>query len=548
MIGCGGDVLGHLRRVHVDVDDLRPVRNSTACVVVEACTATMQVGLVIEELAERVPASRACRATAVWGRGNAPGPMSVQVIGAALADVARELARGVRATTAAVDHGPATWPRGPSRPGGTALVAHHRGQHEADPAGREGARGRAPPGALRRRRRRQRGRLGASCASSSATGGFPVTCTLMGLGAFPRAAPAVAGHARDARHARGQLRDGRGRPHRRRRRPLRRPHHRQAVGVRAAGEVHPHRRRPGGDLQEHPRAHPDRRRRASTSSRSSSSSTARSEADRGAPGGVVGAHRGLARASTRSRYDGLRRHRDQARSTRSRRCTRRPAATRSSPPTSASTRCGRRSTSTSPSRAAGSTPAGSGRWASACPPRWAPRSACPTSTVVCITGDGSIQMNAPGARDLRAERHPVKVFIINNGYLGMVRQWQELFWDGRYSQVDMGSSPTSSSSPRPTGATGMRLTDKTTLVEDMRDAIETPGPVRRRRARHPRGEHVPDDPAPAPPRATWWAEARMGEPGTKEVLLASRSSRPPAACARAASTSCRSSSRTSRAC
>ena len=55
------------------------------------------------------------------------------------------------------------------------------------------------------------------------------------------------------------------------------------------------------------------------------------------------------------------------------------AATRSSPRTSASTRCGRRSTTTSPSRAAGSTPAGSARWASACLPRSAPRSRCRTS-------------------------------------------------------------------------------------------------------------------------------------------------------------------------
>ena len=90
---------------------------------------------------------------------------------------------------------------------------------------------------------------------------LPVTCTLMGLGAFPAPAPAVAGDARHARHARGQLRDGRGRPDRRDRGALRRPHHRQAVGVRAAGEVRAHRRRPGRDLQERPGAHPDRRRR-----------------------------------------------------------------------------------------------------------------------------------------------------------------------------------------------------------------------------------------------------------------------------------------------
>ena len=66
-----------------------------------------------------------------------------------------------------------------------------------------------------------------------------------------------------------------------------------------------------------------------------------------------------------------------ARSTWSRRSTRRPAATRSSPPTSASTRCGPRSTSTSRARAGGSAPAAWGRWASACPRRWARRSAAP---------------------------------------------------------------------------------------------------------------------------------------------------------------------------
>ena len=82
-----------------------------------------------------------------------------------------------------------------------------------------------------------------------------------GPGRVPGAARAVAGDARHARHAHGQLRDGRGRPDRRDRRALRRPHHRQAVGVRAAGEVHPHRHRPGRDLQERAGAHPDRRRR-----------------------------------------------------------------------------------------------------------------------------------------------------------------------------------------------------------------------------------------------------------------------------------------------
>jgi len=71
----------------------------------------------------------------------------------------------------------------------------------------------------------------------------------------------------------------------------------------------------------------------------------------------------------------------------------------------------------------------------------------------------------------------VKIFIMNNGYLGMVRQWQELFWDRRYSQVDMGSFPDWMKLADAYGATGFRFEDKATLVEDMKRAIETPGPV-----------------------------------------------------------------------
>ena len=109
-----------------------------------------------------------------------------------------------------------------------------------------------------------------------------------------------------------------------------------------------------GDAQEHPRPAGQRVPRARRRPR--------------APGRVVGADRALAQPAPAA----LRRLARTPRSSRSacsRRSTRRRAATRSSPPTSASTRCGRRSTSTSPSRGAGSTPAGWGRWASACPPR-----------------------------------------------------------------------------------------------------------------------------------------------------------------------------------
>ncbi len=102
---------------------------------------------------------------------------------------------------------------------------------------------------------------------------------------------------------------------------------------------------------------------------------------------------------------------------------------------------------------------------------------CPDRTVCCVAGDGSVQMNAQELATCAQEQIPIKVFIMNNGYLGMVRQWQELFWDGRYSHVDTGSYPDFVKLAEAYGATGVRLRDKTTLVEDFKDAIATEGPV-----------------------------------------------------------------------
>ena len=96
---------------------------------------------------------------------------------------------------------------------------------------------------------------------------------------------------------------------------------------------------------------------------------------------------------------------------------------------------------------------------------------------VLLTGDGSFQMNIQELATCKEHDIPVKAVIMNNGYLGMVRQWQELFWDGRYSNVDMGSWPDWVKLAEAYGATGVRLTDKTTLVADLKTAIETPGPV-----------------------------------------------------------------------
>ena len=102
---------------------------------------------------------------------------------------------------------------------------------------------------------------------------------------------------------------------------------------------------------------------------------------------------------------------------------------------------------------------------------------CPDALVCCIAGDGSVQMNAQELATCSEHGIPIKVFIMNNGYLGMVRQWQELFWDRRYSAVEVGKHPDFVKLAEAYGATGIRLEDKSTLEEGMRAAIATEGPV-----------------------------------------------------------------------
>jgi len=103
--------------------------------------------------------------------------------------------------------------------------------------------------------------------------------------------------------------------------------------------------------------------------------------------------------------------------------------------------------------------------------------ACPDDTVACIAGDGSLIMTCQELATCVTENIPVKVFLMNNGYLGMVRQWQELFWDKRYSAVDMGASPDWVKLAEAFGATGMRITQKDELADGMKTALETDGVV-----------------------------------------------------------------------
>lgn len=66
---------------------------------------------------------------------------------------------------------------------------------------------------------------------------------------------------------------------------------------------------------------------------------------------------------------------------------------------------------------------------------------CPGATVINVTGDGSIMMNLQELATIARYALPIRIVLIDNGALGMVRQWQELFFDKRYSEVDLSDNP-----------------------------------------------------------------------------------------------------------
>ena len=97
----------------------------------------------------------------------------------------------------------------------------------------------------------------------------------------------------------------------------------------------------------------------------------------------------------------------------------------------------------------------------------------PDAVVWDIAGDGSIQMNIQELATAVVNKLPVKVAILNNGYLGMVRQWQELFYDRNYSETDIGQGiPDFVKVAEAYGAVGLRVTKKSEVRPAIEQALE----------------------------------------------------------------------------
>ena len=100
----------------------------------------------------------------------------------------------------------------------------------------------------------------------------------------------------------------------------------------------------------------------------------------------------------------------------------------------------------------------------------------PDTEVWAVVGDGGFQMTMPELATLAQEKLDVKVAIINNGYLGMVRQWQEFFYGGRYAATPL-LNPDFVQLAKAFGLRGQCVTRRADVIPAVRDARAHPGPV-----------------------------------------------------------------------
>ena len=99
----------------------------------------------------------------------------------------------------------------------------------------------------------------------------------------------------------------------------------------------------------------------------------------------------------------------------------------------------------------------------------------PDNTVWCVDGDGSFQMTIQELATIAQEKVAVKIAIIDNGYLGMVRQWQEMFYGRRYVATSL-SGPDFVKIAEAYGLPGLRVTGKEEVVPAIEQAMEYQGP------------------------------------------------------------------------
>ena len=101
----------------------------------------------------------------------------------------------------------------------------------------------------------------------------------------------------------------------------------------------------------------------------------------------------------------------------------------------------------------------------------------PAARVVCVSGDGSFLMNVQEMATLKRYRLPVKIILLDNQALGMVRQWQELFFEKRYSEIDLSDNPDFAEVARAFGMQALYLDKAADVDAALQALLDAPGPA-----------------------------------------------------------------------
>ena len=100
----------------------------------------------------------------------------------------------------------------------------------------------------------------------------------------------------------------------------------------------------------------------------------------------------------------------------------------------------------------------------------------PDKLVFAIVGDGGFQMSIPELATIANHALPIKIIVMNNGYLGMVRQWQELFYNNRLSEVALTSFPDVEKLAGAYGFKGRTVSSVDEMPAALKAAVDEPGP------------------------------------------------------------------------
>jgi len=103
--------------------------------------------------------------------------------------------------------------------------------------------------------------------------------------------------------------------------------------------------------------------------------------------------------------------------------------------------------------------------------------AYPNKTVLCITSEGSFQMNLQELAVAAIHKLPVKIILLNNQFHGMVRQWQDLFYEGRYASSDLGNTPDFVKLAEAYGILGLRSEGPADVEAVLKEGLKHKGPV-----------------------------------------------------------------------